>query len=255
MLRDPRWLVAIAVGVALAALFVRLGIWQLDRLDERRAFNARIEERAAADPRPLAELVDAHGDAPGELVDRPAIVEGVYRSDLEFISVGRTYGDARGTLVLTPLELDDGRLLVVERGLVPPEEVGPPVLAYPPPDGRVVLVGRLDDGEEPSRIGEPEPAGGVLTSLSRVDLAYVDRWIDGEVLDVSLVLESSEPAPGVSPTRIPAMELSEGSHLGYAVQWFAFAVIALVGTAFLVRRAGTRPDGVSETERETAPLP
>lgn len=257
VLRDPRWIAAIVVAIGLAALFVRLGIWQLDRLDERRAANARIEERSDAAPRPLADLVAEYGDAPGELLDRPVVVEGEYRPELEFVSVGRTYGADRGTLVLTPLELDDGRLIIVVRGLVPPDEAGPPTASHRPPTGRVTLIGRIDDGEEPLRIGEPDPTDGILTSLSRVDLEYVDRWVDGDVLDVSLVLETSDPPPpDGTPVRIPEEELSEGSHLGYAIQWFAFAVIALVGIVFLVRRAGTRADGdVSGSGPGTAPLP
>ena len=219
VLRNPRWILAIVVALALAGLFVRLGVWQLDRLDERRASNALIEERTAGAPVPLDQLVARHGDDPADLVYRQAIVEGVYRPDLEFVSVGRTYGDARGTLVLTPFELPDGSLLVVARGVVPPELAGPPAEQHPPPSGAVVLTGRIDDGEEPLRIGEPDPDDGVLVSLSRVDLAYIDRWIAADVLPISLLLDASDPsAPSEQPARIPSEELTEGSHLGYAVQ-------------------------------------
>lgn len=248
VLGNPRWILAIVVAVAFAAIFVRLAVWQLDRLDERRISNALIEERATADPAPLADLIATHGARPEDLIHRRVVIEGTFREDLEFISVGRTYGESRGSLVLTPMELDDGRLIVIVRGVVPPDAAGPPTDGYRPPPGRVIVTGRIDDGEEPLRLGEPDPADGVLVSLGRVDLAYVDRWIDGDVLPISLLLEASDPAPpDAAPARAPADELDEGSHLGYAVQWFGFAVVAVAGVAFLVYRAGTADEDATES--------
>jgi cytochrome oxidase assembly protein ShyY1 len=257
VLRNPRWILALVVALGLAALFVRLGVWQLDRLQERRASNALIESRAESPARPLDVLISEVGEAPEDLVYRATTVEGTFRQDLEFVSIGRTFGSAVGSLILTPLELEDGRLLVVARGLVPSDEAGPPATTYPPPEGLATVTGRIDDGEEPLRIGEPDPDGGVLTSLSRVDLEYIDRWIPGEVLGISILLdEVSPPEPRGQPVRVPPEELGEGSHLGYAIQWFGFAVIAVVGVGFLVYRAGTREGpAVSETERDSVPIP
>jgi surfeit locus 1 family protein len=74
--------------------------------------------------------------------------------------------------------------------------------------------------------------------------------VDGDVLPVTLMLENQDPMdPEGMPVRIPSEELTEGSHLGYAVQWFAFALIVLVGVAALVFRAGTA-ESVSETEMD-----
>ena len=240
VLRQPRWIVAIGTGLLVSLLFVRLGVWQLDRLEERREGNATIESRAAEPVRPLIAVLGQYGDDVAAMKHRQVSVEGVYRTDEEFFSIGRAQGDTRGTLVATPMDLDDGTVLIVVRGLVPPDTQGPPASGYSPPSGRVVLEGRIDDGEQPTAIGEPEPDGGKLTSLSRLDLAYIDDWIEGEVLPVTLLLESQSPAdPDGSPLRVPPEELTEGSHLGYAVQWFAFALIVSVGVAVLVYRAGT----------------
>ena len=126
------------------------------------------------------------------------------------------------------------------RGLVPSGTAGPPADGFAAPDGPVEVTGWLDDGEEPLRIGEPDPVDGTIRSISRLDLAYIDRWIDGEVADVSIVLDAEEPAPaGSVPIPIPLEELTEGSHLGYAIQWFGFAIIVMAGVGYLVWRAGT----------------
>ena len=250
VLREPRWIVAIIVGVLISVVFVRLGMWQLDRLEERRAFNATVVARTAEPVRPLGGVLGQYEGTVDEMKHRQVRVEGVYRVEDEFFSVGRLVDDISGTLVATPLDLDDGTVLIVVRGLVPPGTPGPPAQGYEPPEGRVVLEGRLDDGEAPTAIGEPDPADGELVSLSRLDLEYIDRWVDGDVLPVTLMLENQDPIdPEGMPVRIPSEELTEGSHLGYAVQWFAFALIVSVGVAALVFRAGTA-ESVSETEMD-----
>jgi len=239
------------VGVGLSILFFNLGAWQLSRLDERRASNALIEARIVGEPREFEALVGQYGMDPDELNYRRAMVTGRYLIDDEIFSVGRNYDGVTGTLALTPLELSDGSIMIIVRGLVPIGTDGPPATGFETPSGTVTLTGRLDDGEEPLKIGEPPPVDGVIEGISRVDLAYIDQYYGKDVLPVNLILESQQPQnTGEEPFRVPAPELTEGRHLGYAVQWFAFSLLALVGAAVLVWRAGTeRP--TSETEMET----
>lgn len=252
-LRQPRWILAIAVGLFLAVAFVWLGLWQLSRHEERRIYNATVVARMDSEPRMLGSLIDQFGEDPDALVDLNAIVEGRYVSAGEFYSVGRNYDGLTGTLVMTPLLLGDGSTMIVVRGLVPVGTPGPPAVGYETPSGDVTLTGRLDDGEEPLRIGEPPPEDGVLRQISRVDLAYINAWYDGEVVPYNLILEDQTPAgPGEPPIPVPPSELTEGSHLGYAVQWFAFAMIVVLGVGALVWRAGTDPSS-DGTSQEPAP--
>lgn len=238
-LRKPRWILAVVFGLLLAAGFMRLGFWQLSRLEERRAYNETVTARIDNEPRSLEGLIGQFGAEPDSLVDRRAVVTGRYVTSGEFFSVGRNYDGLTGTLVMTPLELDDGTTMIVVRGLVPVGTQGPPAVGYDTRPGVVTLTGRLDDGEEPLRIGEPPPDDGVLSQISRVDLEYIDTWYEGDVLPIDLILETQTPSNGEgSPIPVPQSELTEGSHLGYAVQWFAFAVIAVVGIIALVWRAG-----------------
>lgn len=240
ILRSPRWLLAIAVGVFLVFGFVRLGLWQLDRLDERRTLNATVEARQNEPAVPLSDLVLEYPNDVDAILYRSVSVEGVYRESDEFFSIGRIVSDVRGTLVLTPLDLPSGDVLIVVRGIVPPETAGPPAVGYETPDGTVRLVGRVDDGEEPAPIGESDPSDGVLTSINRVDLAFIGEWVEGNVLPINLILEGQTPSgANGEPMAIPMEELSDGRHLGYAIQWFAFALIVLFGVAGLVYRAGT----------------
>jgi surfeit locus 1 family protein len=119
----------------------------------------------------------------------------------------------------------------------------------------MVIEGPLQAGEQATAIGEPDPQDGRLTSLSRIDLEYIDEWVDGDVLPVMMVLEGwSVPYPNAAPEPIPQQELTEGSHLGYAVQWFSFALIVVVGVAVLVYKAVT-DDSVNETALDQTSLP
>ncbi len=248
-LRKPRWILAIVVGILLSVWFARLGFWQLSRLEERRASNALITERMEEPPRSFDGLVGQYGTDPDALIYRQAIVTGRYVTSDEFFSVGRNYNGVTGTLVMTPLELEDGSAMIIVRGLVPAGMDGPPAAGFEPPLGSVTLIGRLDDGEEPSRIGESPPENGEVESISRVDLEYIDEWSDADVLPVDLLLDTQQPESSEAmPFTIPAPELSEGKHLGYAVQWFAFALMAFVGGFVLVWQAGTErsSDGTSK---------
>lgn len=240
------------VAVILVVGFVLLGSWQLSRHEERRALNTIVENRREEPVRPFDGLVGQYGLDTEALVHRTAVVEGVYQPDAEVFSIGRTYDDIRGTLVATPLQLDDGTVLMVVRGVVPSDTNGPPAQGYTPPIGRVVVTGSLDDGEEPLRIGEPDPDGGVVRSLSRLDLAYINRWTASEVLPISMVLRQQEPASAQgSPAPIPEETLSEGRHLGYALQWFAFAAIVVVGVGVLLWRAGSGVSSENDRVRST----
>lgn len=255
ILKKPRWILAIVIGLLISVSFVRLAFWQLDRLDERREMNTTIEARSSGPARPLESILGQYGGDVDAMVFRRAIVEGTYMRDDELFSIGRTIHTQPATLVATPLALDDGTVLIVVRGFVPANTSGPPAEGYEPPGARVALVGRIDDGEDGARIGEPEPPDGVLRSLSRLDLEYIDQWMEGDVLPISLLLEEQVPSnlEGV-PVQVPTEELSEGSHLGYAVQWFAFAIIVFVGVGALIHRAGTSEE-LSGTEQDRASQP
>lgn len=236
-LKQPRWILATAVGLGFAVLFMFLGLWQLDRLDERQARNAAIVARSDEPVRPLAGLIADHEGDEDKLAHRRTTVVGTYRADEEFLSVGRVYGDIVGTLVVTPLDLEDGSVLMVIRGVAPSGIAGPPAVGYEVPRGEVTVEGLIGEGEAPLRIGEADPPSGTIESISRIDLAFIDTWVEGNVLPFTLLLDTQSPPSTTEPTRIPSEELSDGSHLGYAVQWFAFAIIAVVGLGALLRRA------------------
>jgi surfeit locus 1 family protein len=227
----PRW-----VGLTLFALLVvvaclRLGLWQLDRLEGRRAFNARYAAGLSRAPLPLEDLLE--GGAP--LAYRRATAVGRYDTGREVILYGRALNGQPGHHVLTPLVLADGRAVVVDRGWVPFDLDDPPVTEAVPPSGEVEVEGIMFAGQS-GGTGEARPALDRVTTVTTVDLVAIGRGVPYELVPWFLQLRSQSPPSGSLPVPEPPPELTEGPHLNYALQWFAFAAIAAIGYVILVRR-------------------
>ncbi len=220
------------VGILVALGCVRLGLWQLDRLSQRRAENRLYQARLEL---PVLALTSAVDSLPRDSLHwRRATAQGVYDFDRQVVVVGRSVQGTPAVYVVTPLLLAGGRALLVERGWV-----------YSP-DTRAVELEALRESDTAEVAGvllRPAPlrrfeVGSAawplfVPSHDPVALAAVYPY---PLLGV--VLRRSQPAGTTPKLRpVPLPELSEGSHLSYAVQWFSFAAIALVGSAILYRRS------------------
>ena len=244
MFLRPKWLIIHAVVLALAVLMVNLGMWQLRRLDERRATNAVITTNMSQPVQPLEETLAAVGNDPSALAYRRVTVSGRYRPADEVLLTPRSVNGKAGHHVLTPLVLDDGQAVMVDRGWVPFDDDDPPIQVAAPPTGDVDVTGLLLPTTDAARYGSPE-GGERLTYMSAPDIDLVQPQIDVALLPFSVQLARQDPAPGNLPIPGEPPEVSEGSHESYAWQWFAFTTILLVGYPLLLRRslqsARTRP--------------
>ena len=230
-LARPRWIGLTVFAVLIVGVCVRLGMWQLDRLEGRREFNARYAAGLDAAPRPLEELL-ADG---GALAYRRAIATGRFDTGHEVILYGRALEGQAGNHVLTPLVLHDGRAIIVDRGWVPFELDEPPVAEAAPPEGEIEVRGPLF-APQPGGAGEVQPGEDRMTTVRTVDVEAIARDLPYDVVPWFLQLQTQSPSGGDLPVPEPPPELTEGPHLSYAFQWFAFATIAAVGYVILVRR-------------------
>jgi surfeit locus 1 family protein len=211
------------------AVLVALGQWQLQRLDEVRSSNTLLTERAAAAPVALDALLADVGDDPRALEFRRVEVVGTFRPDEEVLQRNRVQRGLQGLDVLTPLDLGDGRTLLVRRGWVPTTMDTPPVTDAVPPAGSVRIAGVLERSVDQPTFGARDPADGVLERVFHPDTARLDRQMTGTLLPVVLRMD---PLPGADAATLPAAPgpatLDEGSHLSYAAQWHLFALLAVV---------------------------
>jgi surfeit locus 1 family protein len=223
----------VLLGIALlfAALFARLGFWQLERLRERQAYNAPIEARAALEPVALRDLPRD----PGEAIHRSVRVSGEYDYDREIVLTLRSRQGSPGVNLLTPLRVagSDTAILVNRGWTYAPDGVAADTKPWREPDpvDAAGYVRLLETGDTTGARASGRPDG-----IRRANLATVAAMLPYPVAPFYGVLPSPGSDPERTPPRVPPPALNEGSHRSYAVQWFTFAIIALGGTAILVLR-------------------
>lgn len=237
VLRGARWWVAHLLVITLAVLFVNLGFWQLRRLEERRLQNTVWQTRMADVPLPIGELLAGAGSDLDSLEYRPAIARGTYAPEREVLVRSQVMEGTAGFHVITPLVLQDGSAVLVNRGWVPLEMDSVPVPAMPPV-GEVEVTGWIRPSQPRQGMGPIEPSTGTLTQVARVDIDRLQQQMSWPLAPVYLVADNNA---GALPAEVAAPDLTDqGPHLGYAIQWFAFALIGVVGYLFLLRRAVSR---------------
>jgi surfeit locus 1 family protein len=228
-----RYLVLV-VGILVAAACVRLGVWQLDRLGQRRSRNAIIETALAA---PAIDL-GASSTGVDSLQYRRVRARGAFDFEREIVVMARAHDGVPAVHVVTPFRLDDDTAVLVERGWVPS------------PDGRTVdLLPLRESGStavegvvipfsnSPPAEGRHEGWPRYVRSANPVELASAYPYAL-----LPIVVRRTE-VPPENPSvlrRAPLPELTNGPHFSYAVQWFSFATIALVGCGVLFGKLGVR---------------
>ncbi len=230
----PRWVLAHLLVIGVGATFVVLGLWQLDRHSERMALNELRRERLAQPPADLQHLLTSAGEEFGAIEYRRATVTGEFAPEEEVLIRSQVHLGTAGFHVVTPLETGVGRGVLVNRGWVPLTLDSVPVELAPPPEGATTVEGwvRLSQ-ERPS--GGPQEADGRLVVFNRVNLERIGQQVPLDLAPVYLVMVGER---GVLPEVVRTPEFDDnGPHLAYAIQWFGFALVGLVGYFFLCRRA------------------
>jgi surfeit locus 1 family protein len=243
MKASTRGVLGAAFILGMCALCVRLGFWQLDRLEQRRARNHAAEAALAQPPLTLdaaaARAIDAD---PARFVGRRVRVAGVYAPNGEVLLRGRVREGRPGVFVVTLLAVDGlGRMVLVNRGFVPSPDAAsvenPAQYAEPGPrtvEGILQAIPVTGDAGAPSRT-----AAGTLT-FRRLDLPTLQARTPGLLPLVVQQLPGAGAATATPPLREPPPALGEGSHFSYAVQWFSFAAIGVVGLLVLALRSRRR---------------
>jgi surfeit locus 1 family protein len=228
------WLLTTLLVFIGTGICIRLGIWQLDRLKQRRAFNSQVISMRAAKP------LDLNQNIPTDISTmewRAVTVTGEYDFENQIALRNQFNGDQYGYHLITPLRFSGGAVLV-DRGFIPADGNATPKDWHKYDEaGQVTVTGQI-------RLGQDKPAfGGVADE----EASHLDLWNN---LNVDRISKQS-PYPillvYVQPNEIqndtvppipyqPEVDLTEGPHSGYALQWFAFATILFVGYPFFLRK-------------------
>ena len=240
LLRAPRWIVLGLMVVAVASAFVRLGFWQLGRLEAKQRFNERFEARTALPASDIIDLFPTPPAAAGEVAYRRATATGRFDTANEVLLQSRSYKGSSGHHVLTSLVIAPGRALLVDRGWVPLDMNEPPIPEAAPPT-EVTVQGVLFPSQARGRFGPVEPPGPSRLRW-RVDIARMQEQLPYAIYPLYLqLLEQQPPQPGEFPKLVTALpNLDEGPHRSYAVQWFSFAAMAVISYLALAYRTSRR---------------
>ncbi|HEX6041190.1 SURF1 family protein [Longimicrobium sp.] len=238
MKRTTRGVVAAVLVLAMAAGFVRLGFWQLERLGERRARNAAVRQAQGQAPLTLDAATFAAVSAnPAKYDWRPVVAEGTFHHPGDMLLRARGREGRPGVHLVSPLVLADGRVVMVNRGWISAPDAASAVTDSFRTSGPVRVTGVLRPLTESADRGMPAAGrAGADSTWRRIDLAAARARSPGAVLPLYLQRLPSASDPPSPPLAEPLPELSEGNHLSYAVQWFSFATIAVVGLVILLRR-------------------
>jgi len=247
-----QWILTTQLALVGGMVCVRLGIWQLDRLEQRRAFNAQVEAMWAAEP---LDLTGKPADDLTTMEYRAVTLSGTYDFENQVVLRNRYYQNRYGYNLLTPLLLDDGTAVLVDRVWIPADGNDSPAAwrNYDQP-GRVDLQGQIRLGHtRPEMGGVPDatlaPGQSKLAFWNNVNLERIGQQVPYPLLDV-YVQPAVDPADETPPIPYqPEIELSEGPHMGYAVQWFTFAGILVLGYPFYVRKELSKPSEGSKEEK------
>lgn len=224
----------LALSLTVAALCARLGFWQLARLEERRARNREIRSGLASEP---LELDDAVEEAQLEPY-RPVRARGQFDAAQQVILTARTYEGRSGAHLLTPLRLESAEVSVlVDRGWIPFQDRSSARLESYRVEGTVEIQGITKPSQElpnfpllpPRPTSSPEDP---RFAWPAIDVSAIGAQIPYDLLPVYVVLTEPVPPQATEPIPDPGLDLSEGPHMGYAIQWFSFALIALIGGGY-----------------------
>lgn len=249
---SARWIGFAIFVVVLAALCTRLGFWQMHKLELRLDRNDVITRHFATDPVDVMTALP-----PGETVDGTnewtrVTATGTYDLDQQLTVKFTTRDGAPGVDVVTPLVLDSGEAVLVDRGWIETQNTvrRPDVPA--PPDGEVQVEGwlRQNNGAGEDAV---DPSDGQIRAISSDALGKVMPYglVDGYVN-----LQAESPAPATALAAEPKPELGQGPHFFYALQWWFFALLATVGYFWFARaeakerRNPTRVDGFAARENK-----
>lgn len=225
-LRAQRTVVALAavLGISLTA---RLGWWQLDRAAQKESLQQAVDAHAALPPLPASGLASTPQQAEQQL-HRRVTVQGRWLADRTVFLDNRQMDARPGFFVLTPLQLDDGSAVLVQRGWVPRDmQERTRLPAIPTPVQPVAITARIEGS--PARLYEFTPqvseTGPIRQNLALDAFAH-ETHLSLRPLTLLQLDDAAAPVADDGLRRhwpLPAVDVHK--HYGYAVQWFSLAAL------------------------------
>ena len=241
-LLKPNWLAAHILVITLALSLSSLGLWQLNRLKQTKIYNQKVLTKMTLAPKSLAEL-DKEYDFRSNLTDLYYLtvrLKGHFDPKNEILLRGRSYSGQAGYSILTPF-ITNNYTIMVERGWVPIKYNNPPIKEAMPPEGEIEILGKIYPSQQiPSgwlANFAPKDPTGKLKIMAYANMQKISEQTGYDLLDFYIKLDQQIPKQTKDlPLALIPEKLDNDNHLSYALQWFSFVLIGLVGYALIIRK-------------------
>ena len=226
-LLKPSWIISHIFVIALVVSTINLGFWQLRRLEDRKLVNSQVAEVLNRDPIAIDVILPEEKNQYQNYL--PVTAKGTFDGNRQLYLINRSRDGAPGVEVVTLFALSRNPVsfVAVNRGYLPSK-----------------IFNELNSHSWEPDTQEIEINGFVMLpfldgklqgkEINRIDLDLLsDEW--GVPL-LPVYLQQSQKLTDRWPVELEVPELTEGPHLGYAVQWFIFSAIGLIGYPLVLRR-------------------
>lgn len=233
----------VAFMAVLAIMCIGFGIWQWQRLGEKQALIATVEDRATRDPVALPPLDEWVALDPEVYNFRPVKITGEFitgNTVMVFTSIANPKGARQGVgyWVMTPFALEEGGTIIVNRGFVPQSTKNlfdGSDESTTPPQGQITITG-LTRVSEKSNTFTPGPDVAERIEYIR-SISRMSAMMDADLAPfAAFYLDQAASAPDALPQGGETVMHFPNRHLEYVLTWFAFAATAILMTAYWLWR-------------------
>jgi surfeit locus 1 family protein len=235
-----------ALMLALAGTCVFLGGWQMDRLGEKEALIAAVDQRLGAEPVPAPSVAQWGTLEPDVWNFTPVSLIGTFRYT-QTITVFTSLTNPRGPYqgpgywVVTPFELVGGGTVFVNRGYVPQDFQEQAALGDLHGDDAetITIVGLWREDEHLGWM-TPDPNTSDRVEWVR-NIARMGAMVDPDLAPLApFYVDMLAGEPGVLPQAGETKVTFTNNHLGYSMTWYGFAIIAVLMLGYWLWRQARR---------------
>lgn len=232
-LLSRRWLGYLTMLILFSIACALLGNWQFVRRAEAQAEITRIDTNYSAEPVPIQTVLgQSDSFVEDEMKWLPVSLQGEYFGE-PYLARNRPGQGGVGANIVQSMRLSDGTVVFIDRGWVrATAENFTPATLPDAPQGTTTVIARLFESEP--QIEGRSSAGNTVASINVPELASLTGTTDDAILSAygQLISESPSSTTGI---LAPKPVRDEGPHLSYALQWYVFILIAVIGFVYAAR--------------------
>jgi cytochrome oxidase assembly protein ShyY1 len=228
-----RWSGWLALVIVFSVACALLSNWQFSRREEALAEIAQVARNYDASPVGIDEVASLNFFS-AKNQWRPVTLTGHYLVGNAVLVRNRPLNGQPGFLQVVPFQLEDGRLIAIERGWIASDSNYQPPTNIPLPSGdEQTVTARVRPAEPSLDRGAPK---GQLGTINIESLVISQGIKDSIFTKVYARMAGEELIPTATPKALAKPELDEGNHLSYALQWIMFALMAVAALIWGIKK-------------------